>query len=233
MANLAVKVGGLGASPLMVPRSYATTFAGLTENPLRENGRWIDGGTVGIDWQDVRCTPGFAYGAGASVAPPYDDPSAVLTGLWGAVQTVELTVQIDAVEGGVNQEIEARLLMSITPHRIVGYEVMWSITSNTYIDIERWDGGTSAPDFHQVAFLAGGTSPQLQTGYRLKATVDATGVFRAYTDSGSGYVLMLTSAADTTYQTGAPGLGFFKAGGAAGPLTGFGITAFSATTVAG
>jgi len=198
-------------------RSYATSFP-LTENPISEGGRWLNGGTNGIDWRDVQTTPGYAYGTGPSASPPYDDPTAVLTGTWGPIQTVECTVRVDAIEGGANQEVEARLLTTITPNRIVGYEVMWSITTNTYIDIRRWDGTTDLSSYVQIGFLGSGTSPQLQTGYRLKATINAAGVIKAYTDSGAGYVLMLTSSADLTYRSGAPGIGFFKHAGAPGPF---------------
>jgi hypothetical protein len=207
-------------------RTYATVFPG-TENPLSESGTWINGGTTGIDWRDVRCTPGFAFGTGPSASPPYDDPTAILSGPWGAIQTAEATVRVDAIEAAVNQEVEIRLLTTIAPNRILGYEVMWSITTNTYIDIRRWDGTTDLSSYVQIGFLGSGTSPQLLTGYRIKATIDATGTIRAYTDSGGGYALMLTSTADLTYRSGAPGIGYFKHAGAAGALSGYGLSAFS------
>lgn len=213
-------------------QSYSTSFragGGGAGGALSEGGHWINGSLTGI-FQDMLATPGFCYGAGPSASPPYDDPTAVLDVKWGPVQSVELTVQVTAIEPGANQELEARLLTTISADgTIKGYEIMWSITTNTYIDMRRWDGGTDLPSFVQIGFLGSGTSPQLQTGYRLKATVDALGVFRAYTDSGSGYVLMLTSTADLTYRSGSPGLGAFKHAGDAGPLLGAGVTYFYAT----
>lgn len=207
------------------PRSYATSFTG-TENPLSQGGAWISGGVTGV-FRDVQCTPGFAFGTGPSASPPYDDPTAIVAGEWGPLQTAEAIVRIDAVEGGVNQEVELRLITTIDGIKITGYEIMWSITTNTYIDMRRWVGGADdIGQFVQIGFLGSGTSPQLQTGYRIKATVDANGVFRAYTDSGGGYVLMLTSSADLTYRSGAPGIGFFKHAGAAGPLSGYGLSYF-------
>src|SRR6185436_16870191 len=119
--------------------SYSTNFA-LTENPISENGRWINGGTTGVNWHNVQCTPGHAFGVGPqSPAPPYDDPTAVLTGTWGRTQTVEATVIVPASPSG-SAEVELRVLTTITPGRIVGYEVLFSVTSNNYVDIERWDG---------------------------------------------------------------------------------------------
>src|SRR4051795_227803 len=43
------------------PRSYSTSFP-LAENPFSEGGNWINGRVDGLDWADVRSTPGFAYG---------------------------------------------------------------------------------------------------------------------------------------------------------------------------
>lgn len=214
---------------VIAARSFATSFPG-TENPLSQGGAWLNGGTNGQVFRDVQCTPGFAFGTGPSASPPYDDPTAILAGEWGETQTVEATVRVDAIESGVNQEVELRLRSTIGPGRISGYEVLFSITTNTYIELMRWEG---SPDdisqFHSIAFLGGGTSPQLQTGYRIKATIDLNGLITAYVDSGSGYVQMLQGT-DTTYRSGAPGIGFFKHAGAAGPLSGAGFSSFSAVT---
>jgi len=214
---------------LGMQRTFSTSFAG-TENPLSEGGNWISGAVSGI-FQDVRCTPGFAFGAGPSASPPYDDPTSVVSGGWGPVQTAEATVRVDAIESGVNQEVELRLLTTITPGFIRGYEIMWSITTNTYIDVRRWEGlANDIGQFVQLGFTGSGTSPQLVTGYRVKATIDSAGVIRAYTDSGAGYVLMCTATADLTYRTGAPGIGFFKHAGAAGALTGYGYSLFTCSS---
>lgn len=214
---------------LRSPTDYVTTF-GKTENPISESGRWINGGTTGLDWRDIRTTPGLAFGTAPSASPPYDDPTAVLTGTWGPVQTVEATVQITALSG-VNQEVELRTLTTITANRIVGYEALFSITSNPYVEIMRWDGGTTLPDFFSVTGGPVSGAQQLATGNRVKMTVSAAGLLSAFVDYGSGYVL-ICSGTDTTYQTGSPGMGFFQHAGPAGPLSGYGFTSFhaSATT---
>lgn len=204
-----------------VPRSYTSAF-GFTENTLTDGGRWINGGTVGLDWQDCRCTPGLAFGVGSSPSPPFNDPTAVLMGAWGRTQTVEATVVVPASPTGF-QEVELRLLTTIEAHRIVGYEVLFSVTGNTYVEIRRWDGGfSSVSDF---PIVVGGSGPQLQTGYRVKATVTAAGLFTAYVDSGGGYTSII-SGTDTTYRSGALGLGFYNNG--AGSPSDFGVSSFSA-----
>src|ERR1700730_104316 len=40
---------------------YTTAFS-RAENPISEGGKWLNGRTDGLDWTDVRTTPGFAFG---------------------------------------------------------------------------------------------------------------------------------------------------------------------------
>ena len=49
---------------------YSTTFA-AAENPLSESGAWVQGGTVGVGWNNVQSAGGNAYAAG--FATGYDD----------------------------------------------------------------------------------------------------------------------------------------------------------------
>jgi hypothetical protein len=74
-----------------IARSYTTNFS-LPENPISEGGSWINGKTVGLDWADVSTISGHAFGNYTSGSPPYNDPTAVLTGSWGPNQTVQATV---------------------------------------------------------------------------------------------------------------------------------------------
>src|SRR5436309_4657318 len=64
---------------------YTTNFS-RAENPISEGGRWLNGQTDGLDWTDVRTTPGFAFGTeigGNRPAPQrYDDSTALLKGTW-------------------------------------------------------------------------------------------------------------------------------------------------------
>jgi hypothetical protein len=63
-------------------KSYSTRFP-LTGNPASESGHWIDGGSVGPDWANVRATPGLAFG-GAPGSTAYNGSTAVLAGTWSA-----------------------------------------------------------------------------------------------------------------------------------------------------
>jgi hypothetical protein len=41
-------------------RIYSTRFP-LVGNPISEGGNGVHGETIGVDWADVRTTPGFAF----------------------------------------------------------------------------------------------------------------------------------------------------------------------------
>lgn len=210
----------------VVRTSYSTTFP-LTENPISEGGNWISGGITGY-FQDVKTTPGFANGIAPSqdapAPPPRNDPTAVLAGNWGSVQTAEATVVVPA-SPQLYQEVELRLRTTITASgsNISGYEVLFSVVpANPYVEIVRWDGALFPGDITtSLAFIGG---PGLATGDRIKATIAANGLISAFIDKGSGYVLIL-SATDTTYPAGAPGIGCFCNNGA--PMAGFGLSSFS------
>ena len=47
------------ASAVLDP--YTTNFP-LTANPISEGGAWLSGKAAGLDWTDVRTTPGKAFG---------------------------------------------------------------------------------------------------------------------------------------------------------------------------
>src|SRR5260221_14050462 len=57
--------GSLSLTPAPAPAEthgpYTTTFS-RAENPISEGGKWRNGQTDGLDWTDVRTTPGFAFG---------------------------------------------------------------------------------------------------------------------------------------------------------------------------
>src|SRR5579859_4354921 len=126
---------------------YTTTFS-HTENPISEGGKWLNGRTDGLDWTDVRTTPGFAFGTeiGGNRPDPqkYDDSTALLKGTWGPNQTAQATVRSTHPnqDGKVWEEVELRLRSSITPHSCTGYEVMFRCTKipQAYCNIARWDG---------------------------------------------------------------------------------------------
>ncbi len=134
----------LALAVLPVPEAAATTYTTnfpLTENPISEAGNWINGRTVGLDWSNVSTTPGFARGQQAPDTGNFNDSAALVTGTWGADQTVQVVVRNASTNTTAVMEVEIRLRSTITVHNSTGYEVYWSAQStNPYLTIARWNG---------------------------------------------------------------------------------------------
>lgn len=211
----------LFAAPLFA-NSYTTSFAG-TENPISESGAWINGGTAGLDWTNVRKTPGLAFGTiiGTSGPPQqYADSTAVLTGTWGPAQTVQATVSVSSASSasGVFEEVELRVHTTITAHSITGYEINCSVAkNNSYNQIVRWNGALAS-----WTQLSGG-SEGCKNGDVLKATIDANGLITVYINGSP-----VETATDTTFKSGSPGVGFFLQG-TTGLNANYGFSTFTAS----
>jgi len=87
---------------------YSTTFP-LTENPISESSQWTTGKAVGLDWSDVRTTPGLAFGT-QNGSTNYNDSLAVLKGTWAANQSATATVHtLNQQSGNTFEEVEILL----------------------------------------------------------------------------------------------------------------------------
>jgi hypothetical protein len=205
-----------------VKRSYSTDFP-REENPLSEDGMWLNGKTDGIDWADVITKPGEAYGSvtrmavaekraeqaslGAGAAEgslpegDYDDPTAVLTGEWGRNQHGKARVFSRNPTNQYFQEVEIRLRSSIEPHSCTGYEVFFRClkTEEGYAEIVRWNG--RAGDFTSLRKLIG---PEygVEDGDEVEATITGSSI--------KGFIngREVISATDDVFKSGSPGIGF-------------------------
>lgn len=203
-------------------RSYSTRFR-LDEDPISEGGIWINGRKDGIDLTDVIAKNGVAYGgvsrmniaesrveqgnlevsASDGVIPKgdYDDPTAVLAGIWGKNQHGKAKVFSRNQTEKYFQEVEIRLRSTITPHRCTGYEVFWRClkTENAYAEIVRWNGEIG--DFTSLRRLTGS-----QYGVKDGDVVEAT----IFGNVLKGFIngVEVISATDDTFDTGSPGIGF-------------------------
>ena len=200
-------------------QTYATNFP-LTENSISENGHWMNGKSVGLDWADVSTTPGLAIGR-ESGSTGYDDATALLTGSWGADQTVHATVYTVNQNDSSNQEVELRLRSSLSAHISTGYEVLFrcSKTANAYLSIVRWNGL-----LHDFTGLFGQRGAQygVANGDVIKAMIIGN-VITAYING-----VQVAGVTDDTYATGNPGMGFYLWRGA-GTNGDYGFTSFTAT----
>jgi hypothetical protein len=195
--------------------TYTTNFP-LTENPISEGGRWINGGVTGLDWANVQTTGGFAGGVGpASVA--YSDPTAMLTGNWGPNQTATATVYSVGASDNYYQEVELRLRVTISPHSITGYEINFRTPNNgsAYVQIVRWNGALA--DF---TYLASASGTGVSNGDVVRATIVGSTI-NAYINGA-----LIVSGTDTTFTTGNPGIGFDY--GCANTYSAFGFTSYTA-----
>jgi hypothetical protein len=200
-------------------QTYSTTFP-LTENPISENGHWITGKAVGLDWADVSTTPGLAIGLQTG-AMGYDDATALLTGSWGPDQTVEATVYTVNQNDSYSEEVEIRLRSAMSAHSNTGYEILFkcSKTTNAYMEIVRWNGPLG-----NFTYLI--RRPGAQYGVKNGDVVKATIVGNVITAYING--VEVARVTDSTYPTGNPGMGFFLRG-PAGKNADYGFMSFTAT----
>jgi hypothetical protein len=219
MTEQPVDAGRPGVAPV---RSYSTRFR-LDEDPISEGGIWINGRKDGIDWTDVVVKNGVAYGGlsrmniaesrveqgnldvstsdGVTPIGDYDDPTAVLAGIWGKNQHGKAKVFSRNQTEKYFQEVQIRLRSTIIPHRCTGYEVFWRClkTENAYAEIVRWNG-----EIGDWTSLQRFTGPQygVMDGDVVEATIFGN-VLKGFING-----VEVISAADDTFDTGSPGIGF-------------------------
>jgi glycosyltransferase involved in cell wall biosynthesis len=184
-------------------RTYRSSF-GQAENPISENGTWINGETAGRDWANVRTIPGFAFGT-ESGKVKYDDSTALLAGAWGPNQAVQATVHIGYPNDNLYEEVELRLRSRLLPHRSTGYEINFRCvkTENAYTEIVRWNGRLG-----NFTYLNRGRGSQFGVANGDVVTGTITGnVIRAFINGAE-----VLRAIDNTYTGGNPGIGFYLSG---------------------
>jgi hypothetical protein len=231
---MATACGGSGTDVVTQPppgngggggHDYSTQFP-ATENPISQGGMWINGGSTGNAWTNVATTPGAAFGTmpgNASNAAVFADSTAILTGSWGADQSVQATVFASSVpnSSSIFAEVEIRLRTSISSGFITGYEVNCSVSpnaSNNYMQIVKWNGALA--DFTQLD----GANAHCVNGDVMKATM----VGNTITVFKNGTQMLSFTDSASPFTAGSPGMGFFLQG-TTGVNQNYGFTAFSAT----
>ena len=222
LRRLAVRLGLLALVPLFAwsQGTYSTSFS-LTENPISESGKWINGAATGLDWTNVRTTPGLAFGTETG-SINYNDATAVLAGTWGPTQTAQATVAVSSASStsGVFEEVELRLRTTIAAHSITGYEINCSVSTasgQNYVQIVRWNGPLGS-----FTLLDSRANGPCVNGDILKATSSGSTI-TVYRNGTS-----LFSVTDSTYTAGSPGIGFYVQG-ASGLDSNYGFSNYTAT----
>jgi hypothetical protein len=189
------------------------TFFPNDENPISEGSRWIDAGTVGLDWTDIRTVGGLAYGtqtgsAPGSGHPNYDDSVCLLTGSWRPNQSVEGIVKTVNQNAGGFFELELWLRGSGSAHSWQGYECSWRVTSDgsQYCNVVRWNGPLS-----NFTSPSTNTGPGVRNGDRLKAQILGN-IVTMYVNDVLCYTQDITAYAGggNVYANGSPGLGHWR-----------------------
>lgn len=206
-------------------RTYTTHFY-LHENPISENGRWVSGRAMGIDWSDVSSVKGLAIGHQKGDVH-YTDATAIMTGPWGSDQAARATVYVGRTFETDYPEVELRLRSTLSPHRCSGYEIAFSTagkTAKAYLLLVRWNGPIG--DFTYLKELKG-QRYGVDNGDVVKATIVG--------DTLTAYIngVQMAQAIDTVYTSGSPGIGFnfdwIDHGLPAGTNSGYGFSDFTAS----
>jgi hypothetical protein len=206
--------------------SYATSFT-LSENPISEGGRWLNGGTVGLDWSDVSSSAGLAIGH--QVGASYTDATALLAGKWGPDQTVAGTVHTTRQNEWCYQEVELRLRSALAPHSSTGYEVSFKMSQSSlaYVIIVRWNGRLGS---YSYLFKAQGTQFAVRNSDVVSARISGN-IITAYINGVQKAQADITSVSGPVYRSGSPGIGFNLENGRTGcrgTNGDYGLTRFTA-----
>ena len=219
-------MASFNARELKIVHYYRTNFQ-LNEYPISENEMWLSGRRDGMDWSDVITKNGMCYGevsgfrfggkmerrveqanpifgkVTATEAPvgDYDDPTAILRGVWGRNQHVTAKVFSKNPTDNYFQEVEIRLRSTMTPHRIPGYEVFFRPlkTEKGYAEIVRWPGGLG--EFVSLKRFDG-PNYGVKDGDVIEATIEGN-VIKGFING-----VEMISVTDDAYKSGSPGIGF-------------------------
>ena len=208
-------------------RTYSTSFP-LTESVLHENVHWANGGNTGGSWTNVSTTPGRAIGHELNV--PYSDATAILQNnlTWDNDQSATATVfQVaGSAKPGCYQEVEIRLRSKLAAYSNTGYEINFKAvqTSDAYVQIVRWNGPLG--NFTYLTDMRG-SQYGVKDGDVVSASIVGT-VIKAYKNR-----VLVAQASDSTFASGAPGIGFnlnYGGGGCAGTSPNYGFSKYTAVS---
>jgi hypothetical protein len=187
--------------------SYSTNFTS-TENPISDGGKWINGKSVGVDWNNVQCGGGKAYAT--AIATGYNDDIAILNTSFTANQYAQGTVsRASGYSPGVSHEIELLLRFQITARNARGYEILWGVTGE--LNLVRWNGPVG--NYTPFGDAGGGYGPNVgaaRDGDVVRAEITGNTV-KVYINNALAHTF---TDPDSTWNTGQPGIGFWPTGSA-------------------
>ena len=200
-------------------RSYSTDFPN-DEDPISEDGMWLNGKKDAIDFSDCVVSNGFVHGGPSRMnnleqraeqgnlddeeqeaVGDYDDPTAILTGDWGPNQYGKGVAHIENPTDEWFQEVQIRLRCALEPHMIRGYEIFFRCLEGElgYAEIVRWNGAVG-----DWTSLERHTGPEfgVKDGDVIEARIEGNVI------TGLINEVEKITVADDTWTDGAPGIGF-------------------------
>lgn len=234
----AVVAGEPSVTPdhLTSQQRYTTNFP-LSENPINEGGRWINGGIFGKT--NVQTAPGMTYGTMVSFdGSQFIDSCACLSG-FGPDHEVLCTISNSGAVKGL--EVEILLRADITPDHIFLYELD-CVYTKLGIDLVRWDMTKANPNSFAVLResrtllrkLLGGEVP-FSSGDQVYGKIVGPVITCRYKRAGekafSDLFAYDTAQDPVRYSNGNPGIGFWNDTGNASHQSKFGWSDFTANTL--
>lgn len=198
-----------GAPDAPITTAYTTGFS-TTQNPLSENGIWLNGHTDGLVWQDFKALSGVACAGAASstLNPPFDDAVAIVKSSAIALAANQYIQGVVRRAGGYSpgntHELGLFVRGACTANNIRGYEAYLNHTGNH--SVVRWNGPIN--DFTVLGGenISAVTTPADGDVVRL----EATGTTINFYQNG----LLRTQVTDSTWTNGQSGLqSYMIAGG--------------------
>lgn len=212
------QAGRRGGGADGAPASFSTTFP-ATENPISQGGKWRNGATDGLDWIDIQTTPGKMLAAAIDSAGGgvMDGIAQLDRGFLACAsnQYSRGTLFRQAGYTGVSHEVEVHCNQTITAHSITGYESYAGI-GNTH-GLIRWNGPFG--DFTPLA--AGNISSTTEPAEDDVWEIHRIGNTLYCLQNG----VLRTTAIDTTFMGGNPGLGNNPTSGAT--IANYGLKAWT------
>jgi len=242
-------------SPAFGQHKYVTNFP-ANETPISENHNWINQGTCsdptlcpGAGSSNVNSNSGIAHGTqSGAAAPPYLDSGAIVSGAWGATQTVEVVVNWDGNKNTDNNfdETEIRLRNTFYSNgHGQGYNVncrTGTPSSGSYVHMGRFNadgsfGPLSGPKTDCTnSARCGCTQGDVLVGTIVNNSSNQPVV--TFYKNGVQIIQGTDTGGPAAIQSGSPGFGFYHecgshpCGSRNGSNSDFGISSFVASELA-
>jgi len=196
---------------------YTTTFP-LTENPISEGGKWLNGATDGIAWQNMQTGSGNAYGTGASPSDTNDNVASLIG--YPANHYVQATIfRAGGYSPAIAHEVELLVRCTITANNIKAYEFL--MNSAGAFDVVRWNGPLNSFDSLTFSDQNGGPTAVVDGDV---IRIEAVGSNFTMKQNG----IIKRTWTDATHATGNPAMGAFWRPDASIVPSSFGFKDFAA-----